>query len=85
MDVGSKHFMTEKISLRRGQRGMFAAKLAAILACGGVGGVAAWSIVTVLGWDGIGGAIVAAMIAMVISVTLWAAGVAALQSMERRR
>ena len=77
--------MTEKIPPRRSQRGSFAGKLAAILACGGVGGVAAWSIVTVLGWDGIGGAIVAAMIAMVISVTLWAAGVAALQSMERRR
>lgn len=73
--------MTEKSS----QRGMLAGKLVAIFACGAVGGVAAWSIVTVLGWDGIGGAIVAAMIAMVISVTLWAAGVAALRSMEGRR
>ncbi len=73
--------MTEKSS----QRGLFAGKLVAIFTCGAVGGVAAWSIVTVLGWDGIGGAIVAAMIAMVISVTLWAAGVAALRSMEGRR
>ena len=77
--------MTEKIPLRRRLRGAFAGKLAAILACGGVGGATAWSIVTVLGWDGIGGAIVAAMIAMVISVALWVVGVAALQSMERRR
>jgi hypothetical protein len=67
------------------QRGLFAGKLVAIFACGAVGGVAARSIVTVLGWDGIGGAIVAAMIAMVISVTLWAAGVAALRSVEGRR
>ena len=73
--------MTGKYS----QRGMLAGKLVAILACGAVGGVAAWSIVTVMGWDGIGGAIVAAMIAMVISVTLWVAGVAALQSMEGKR
>jgi hypothetical protein len=85
MTARGKRAMTEKFSLRRSQRGAFAGKLAAILTCGGVGGLAAWSIVTVLGWDGIGGAIVAAMIAMAISVALWAAGVAALQSMGRRR
>ena len=67
------------------QRGTVAAKLVAIFACGAVGGVAAWSIVTLLGWDGTAGAFIAAMIGMVISVALWAAGVAALRSMERRR
>ena len=77
--------MTGRLPQHYRHRGALAGKLLAILACGAVGGVAAWSIVTVLEWDGTGGAIVAAMIAMVISVALWAAGVAALQSMERRR
>jgi hypothetical protein len=77
--------MTGKIPQHHRQRGALAGKLVAIFACGAVGGVAAWSIVTVLEWDGAGGAIVAAMIAMVISVVLWAADVAALQSMGRRR
>jgi hypothetical protein len=77
--------MTQNIPLPRRQRGAFAGKLAAILACGAIGGVAAWSIVGALGWGGAGGALVAALIAMVISVLLWAAGVAALQTLERRR
>jgi len=77
--------MTRFMTRRQRQRGALAGKLAAIFACGAIGGVAAWAIVTMLGWDGTGGAIVAAMIGMVISVTLWAAGVAAVQSMERRR
>ena len=81
---GQRH-MTKNIPLPRRQRGVFAGKLVAILACGGIGGIAAWSIVGVMGWGGTSGAFVAALIAMVISVVLWAAGVAALQSLDRRR
>ena len=46
----------------------------AILVCGGIGGVVGWYVVTSLGWTGTGGAIVAAIVAMVIAVALFAAG-----------
>jgi hypothetical protein len=77
--------MTENNPLGRRQRGAFATRLVAILVCGGIGGVAGWSIVSLLRWDGAFGAFVAALIAMVISMMLWAGGILALRSLERRR
>jgi hypothetical protein len=43
-----------------------------ILVCGGLGGFAAWVLVTSLGWAGTTGAIAAAVLGMVIAVALWA-------------
>ncbi len=43
-----------------------------ILICGGLGGFAAWALVTSIGWAGTLSAIVAALIGMVIAVALWA-------------
>lgn len=43
-----------------------------ILICGGLGGFAAWALVTSIGWAGTFSAIVAALIGMVIAVALWA-------------
>jgi len=42
-----------------------------IFVCGGLGGIAAWALVTSLGWSGTPGAIAAAIIGMVIAVALW--------------
>ena len=42
-----------------------------ILFCGGLGGLAAWAMVTTLGWQGTPGAIIAVIAGMVISVALW--------------
>jgi hypothetical protein len=47
----------------------------AILICGVSGAVFAWTIVDALGWTGIGGAIVTAVIGMVTATVLWAVGV----------
>ncbi len=43
-----------------------------ILLCGGLGGFAAWAFVTGMGWDGVLGAIVAAIVGMGLAVALWA-------------
>jgi hypothetical protein len=53
-----------------------------IFVCGGLGGLAAWALVTTLGWDGTPGAIVAAIIGMVIAVALFAGVTAALRSLR---
>ena len=42
-----------------------------IFVCGGLGGFAAWALVTSLGWVGTPGAIAAAVIGMVVAVALW--------------
>lgn len=64
--------------------GAFVAKLVALLVCGGVGGVAGRAIAGALRWDGAFGAFVAALVAMVVALALWAAGVLALRSFGRR-
>ena len=42
-----------------------------IVASGLVGGIAGWFVITSLGWDGVGGSLVAAMIAMVVATSVW--------------
>ena len=42
-----------------------------IFICGGLGGLAAWALVTGLGLAGTLGAIVAAVVGMVLAVALW--------------
>ena len=49
----------------------------AILICGVSGAVFAWTVVDALGWTGVGGAIVTAIIGMVAATLLWVAGVSA--------
>ena len=52
-----------------------------IVVCGGIGGVAAWALVGTLEIGGTLGAVVAAIVGMVVAVALWAAGSAALRAM----
>jgi hypothetical protein len=48
----------------------------AILICGVGGAWFAWTLVDALGWTGVDGAIVTAIIGMIAATLLWAAGVA---------
>ena len=43
-----------------------------IIICGGIGGFAAWALVTTIGVDGTWGAILAAIVGMIISVAAFA-------------
>ena len=47
----------------------------AIVICAGIGAAIAWLIVSSIGWYGIGGAIAATVIGMVLATTLFAGGV----------
>ncbi|TMH66231.1 MAG: hypothetical protein E6H55_01970 [Betaproteobacteria bacterium] len=62
----------------------FISRLLAILVCGGAGGVLAWWIVFSLGWTGVGGAIAAAFLGMILAALLWASGVALANVLQRR-
>jgi hypothetical protein len=57
-------------------------RLLAIVVCGGGGGVIAWLVVSSLGGTGVGGAIAAAMIGMVLATLLWAGGVALIRALK---
>jgi hypothetical protein len=52
-----------------------------ILICGGLGGFAAWALVTAMGWTGTPGALAAAVIGMVVAAALWAGGAALLRAL----
>ena len=56
------------------QRGAVIGSILGIFVCGLAGGLAAWSAVSALGLDGVLGAIVAAVIGMVVATALWAGG-----------
>jgi hypothetical protein len=56
------------------QRGSMLGSILGILICGVAGGFAAWSAVTAWGIDGVLGAIVAAVIGMVVATAFWAGG-----------
>ena len=56
------------------QRGSVLGSVVGILACGIVGGVAAWMLVAALGVKGVVGALAAAVIGMVVATALWAGG-----------
>jgi len=55
-------------------RGSIVGSLLGILVCGGAGGITAWWLVTALGQDGVPGAILAAVVGMVVATALWAGG-----------
>jgi hypothetical protein len=56
------------------QRGSIFGSIVSILVCGVAGGVAAWMIVSGLGIDGVTGALVAAVMGMIVATALWAGG-----------
>ena len=56
------------------QRGSTLSSILAILLCGVAGGVVAWAAVNAMGFDGVPGALVAAVIGMVVATALWAGG-----------
>lgn len=51
----------------------------AILVCGGLGAFAGSGAVSAIGWTGTGGAVVAAVIGMVVATLAWVAGAALLR------
>jgi hypothetical protein len=53
----------------------------AILICGVCGAVFAWTVVDALGWTGVGGAIVTAIVGMVSATLLWIAGVSTIKAL----
>lgn len=57
----------------------------AILICGVSGAVIAWNVVDALGWTGVGGAIVTAIIGMVVATLLWALGAAVGKALRLRK
>jgi len=60
--------------MSQAQRGSIFGSIVSILVCGVAGGVAAWTIVSGLGIDGVTGALVAAVIGMLVATALWAGG-----------
>lgn len=60
--------------------GSLVGSILAIVVCGGVGGVVAWALVGAIGLSGAFGAIVAAIVGMIVAVGLWAAGSVALRA-----
>ena len=63
------------------QRGSLLGSILGILVCGVVGGVAAWSAMNALGFDGVSGALLAAVIGMVVATALWAGGSSLLRAL----
>jgi hypothetical protein len=53
----------------------------AILLCGGLGAFAGFAAVSAIGWPGTWGALVAAVIGMVVATLAWALGVAVLRKL----
>jgi len=65
------------------ERGSILGSLLGIVICGGIGGLAAWGIVTLAGLNGTLGAIVAAIVGMFVATALWAGGVWLLDRLRR--
>jgi len=60
--------------MRFTERGAVLGSIFGIFICGLAGGLAAWSAVTAWRVDGVAGAILAAIIGMVVATALWAGG-----------
>jgi hypothetical protein len=50
--------------------------LIGIIVCGGIGGVAGWSLAALLDLVGIGAALLALCVAAIVATTLWIGGIA---------
>ena len=62
----------------------FILRLLGIVVCGGAGGLLAWWLVFSPGWTGVGGAIAAAFLGMILATLLWAGGIALVNAIQRR-
>jgi hypothetical protein len=71
--------------MRRFQRGSILSSVLGIVVCGALGGVAAWAVVTLMGWDGTFAAIVAALIGMVVATASWTALTSLVRMVRRAR
>ena len=60
--------------MSQSQRGSIFGSIVGILVCGVAGGFAAWMIVSALGIDGVTGALVAAVMGMIVATALFAGG-----------
>jgi hypothetical protein len=60
----------------------FVLRLLAIVVCGGAGGFIGWLIVSLFGGTGIGAAIAAAIMGMVLAASFWAGGVALIRALK---
>jgi hypothetical protein len=67
--------------MTRYPKGTTVASILGIIICGAVGGVAAWAVVTAIGWSGTLGSIVAAMIGMVVATAAWIVGTSLLRKL----
>jgi hypothetical protein len=63
----------------------YLAKTIALIVCGTAGAALGWALAYALDWNGVGGALVAAAVAMVIATMLWAGGVAVGNRLRPRR
>lgn len=66
-------------------RGSILVSILGIIVCGGIGGITAWAVVTAIGWDGTLGAILAAIIGMVVATAAWAGASSLLRVLGRIR
>jgi hypothetical protein len=75
------------VDVRAGLRCLvsIALSLLGVLICGTIGGVAAWAIVGAAGITGIAGALLAAVLGMVMAVAAWVAGTSLLRVLTGRR
>jgi uncharacterized membrane protein YeaQ/YmgE (transglycosylase-associated protein family) len=67
------------------QRGSIVGSILGIVVCGGIGGMVAWAIVRQLGWGGTFGAMIAAIIGMVVATAAWTALTSLLRMLRRTR
>jgi len=62
-------------------RGSIFVSIIGILVCGVAGGFSAWMLVSKVGIDGVIGALIAAVIGMIVATALWAGGTALLRAL----
>ena len=62
------------------QRGEIVGSILGILVCGIAGGICGWWLVAAFGLDGVFGAILAAVLGMVVATALWAGGTTLLRA-----
>ena len=68
--------------MKRGTLGFFLATGVGIIIAGASGGAAGWAVVTWLEWTGVGGAVVAAVVAMMVATVVWIGLTIALRSLR---
>jgi len=59
--------------------------LLAIVICGGVGATLAWFVVAAIGWTGVAGAIVTAIVGTILATAMFAGGIAIMNALRPRR